>query len=143
MRPSAKPGSTGIPSQTPAMDFSTILKPLLSYEISAADEANVKEAIRLAYKGDSSSQALTAKIKDDAARKLATWYAYKGGGLDISAEAIEQFRLDNPQWPGQDELRERAEAALLLDDAPADEVKAFFKDRPPQAPAKPRSAVRR
>jgi hypothetical protein len=72
-----------------------------------------------------------AKIKDDAARKLATWYAYKASGLDISAEAIEQFRLDNPQWPGQDELRERAEAALLLDDAPADEVKAFFKDKEP------------
>jgi soluble lytic murein transglycosylase len=127
----AKPGSIGIPSQAPAMDFATILKPLLNYEIDAADEANLKEAIRLAYRGDSSSQALTAKIKDDAARKLATWYAYKGSGLNISAEAIEQFRLANPEWPGQEELRERAEAALLLDDAPPDEVKAFFKDKEP------------
>ena len=127
----AKAGSIGIPSQAPAMDFATILKPLLNYDISAADEANLKEAIRLAFRGDSSSKALIEKIKDDAARKLATWYAYKASGLDISAEAIEQFRLANPEWPGQDELRERAEAALLLDDAPADEVKAFFKDKEP------------
>ena len=113
------------------MDFATILKPLLNYDISAADEANLKEAIRLAFRGDSSSKALIEKIKDDAARKLATWYAYKASGLNISAEAIEQFRLANPEWPAQDELRERAEAALLLDDAPADEVKAFFKDKEP------------
>jgi soluble lytic murein transglycosylase len=126
-----QPGSIGIPSQAPAMDFATILKPLLNYDISTADEANLKEAIRLAFRGDSSSKALVEKIKDDAARKLATWYAYKASGLDISAEAIEEFRLANPQWPGQDELRERAEAALLLDDAPADEVKAFFKDKEP------------
>ncbi len=113
LAPLAKPGSTGIPSQTPAMDFATILKPLLSYEISAADEANVKEAIRLAYRGDSSSQALTAKIKDDAARKLATWYAYKGGGLDISATAIEQFRLDNRAmaWAGRASRARRSGAA--------------------------------
>ena len=126
----AKPGSIGIPSQAPAMDFATILKPLLNYDISAADEANLKEAIRLAFRGDSSSKALIEKIKDDAARKLATWYAYKASGLNISAEAIEQFRLANPEWPAQDELRERAEAALLLDDAPADEVKAFVRVGP-------------
>jgi peptidoglycan lytic transglycosylase len=129
--PTAKPGAISIPSQAPAMDFATVLKPLLNYEISAADEANLKEAIRLAYRGDGSSQALTAKIKDDAVRKLATWYAYKGSGLDISAAKIEEFRLTNPQWPGQDELRERAEAALLLDDASPEEVKAFFKDKEP------------
>ena len=129
--PAAQPASTGIPSQTPQMDFVSILKPLLNYEISAADEANLKEAIRLAFKGDSGAQALTAKIKDDAARKLAIWYAYKSGGGDVSADAIEQFRLANPQWPGQDELRERAETALLLDDATPEEVKTFFKDSPP------------
>jgi soluble lytic murein transglycosylase len=129
--PTAQPGGISIPSQAPAMDFAAVLKPLLNYEISAVDEANLKEAIRLAYRGDSSSQGLTAKIKDDAARKLATWSAYKGSGMDIPAAAIEEFRLANPQWPGQDELRERAEAALLLDDAPPEEVKAFFKDREP------------
>ena len=129
--PAAQPGTIGIPSQAPAMDFATVLKPLLNYDLSAADEANLKEAIRLAYRGDGASQALTAKIKDDAARKLATWYAYKGSGLDISAAMIEEFRLANPQWPGQDELRERAEAALLLDDAPPEEVKAFFQDKEP------------
>ena len=68
----AKPGSIGIPSQAPAMDFATILKPLLNYDISAADEANLKEASRPASRGDSSSKPLVEKINDARARKLAT-----------------------------------------------------------------------
>jgi soluble lytic murein transglycosylase len=129
--PMAKPGTTTIPSQAPGMDFATVLKPLLDYDLSSSDATSLREAIRLAFRGDASARTWAAKIKDDAARKLATWYMYKASGLDIKAEEIEQFRLANPHWPGQDELRERAEAALLLDNATDDEVKAFFNNREP------------
>jgi soluble lytic murein transglycosylase len=122
----------GSASSTPAVDFASILKPLLAYELSAADQANLKDALGASYKGDgNAAQAAIARIKDQAARKLATWYAYKGGGIGAPADAIEQFRNANPDWPGQDELRERAEMALFLNDASADQIKAFFAASPP------------
>ncbi|MGZ5916676.1 MAG: hypothetical protein ACXWJ4_05035, partial [Methyloceanibacter sp.] len=122
----------GSASSAPALDFASILKPLLAYELSAADQANLKDALGASYKGDGdAAQAAIARIKDQAARKLATWYAYKGGGIGAAADAIEQFRDANPDWPGQDELRERAEMALFLNDASADQIKAFFAASPP------------
>ena len=71
------------------------------------------------------------RIKDSAARKLATWFEYRNGDFDASAEAIESFRLANPEWPGQEELRERAEIALFLADASPEKVRAFFGNSTP------------
>ncbi len=116
----------------PAVDFASILKPLLSYQISASDQANLKDALSASYKGDGdASQAATARIKDQATRKLATWYEYKSGSLDAPADAIEQFRIANPDWPGQDELRESAETSLFLTDVNPDQIKAFFASSAP------------
>lgn len=113
-------------------DFASILKPLLSYQLSASDAANLQEAFRASFRGnDAKAHAATAKIKDSAARKLATWYEYRNGDLDASAEAIEKFRLANPDWPGQEALRERAEIALFLANPSPDKVKAFFGDNAP------------
>ena len=42
-----------------------------------------------------------------------------------------QFRLAHPDWPAQDELREKAETVLFLTDASPDEVRAFFKNSAP------------
>jgi soluble lytic murein transglycosylase len=133
-RPGAS-ASSGLPSQSPSIDFATILKPLLDYDLSAADAANLKEAMRLSYKGDDSAASWRDKIKDPAARKLALWYEYKNSALDEPAEAIEQFRVANPYWPEQDALRERAETSLFLNDASPEQVKAFFKDSPPTSGA--------
>ena len=72
-----------------------------------------------------------SRIKDSAARKLATWFEYRNGDFDASAEAIESFRLANPEWPGQEELRERAEIALFLADASPEKVRAFFGNSTP------------
>jgi soluble lytic murein transglycosylase len=130
------PATKGIPSQTPSIDFASILKPLLDYDLGASDAANLKEGVRLAFKGDDAgATAATAKIKDQAARKLALWYEYRSSGLDEPADAIEQFRLDNPDWPDQDALHERAETALFLEDASSEQIKAFFKDSPPSTGA--------
>ncbi len=116
----------------PAMDFASILKPLLSYQLSASDQANLRDALSASYKGDGdASQAATARIKDQAVRKLAIWYEYKSGSLDGSADAIEQFRIANPDWPGQDELRESAETSLFLTDVNPDQIKAFFASSAP------------
>ena len=112
--------------------YAGILKPLLNYQLSDSDAANLKDAFAASFKGDDAgSHAAAARIKDSAARKLATWFEYRNGDLNASAEAIESFRLANPDWPGQDELRERAEIALFLGDASPDKVRAFFGNSTP------------
>ncbi len=117
-----------IAAPPPAMDYASILKPILSYELSAGDEANVREVIR-------SGTAAAARIKDQAARDFALWYKYRNSPATGDATAIEQFRLSHPDWPAQDELREKAETALFLTDDSLEEVKAFFSTSTPQTGA--------
>jgi soluble lytic murein transglycosylase len=112
----------------PAKDFEAILKPILAYSLSTSDEAYIREVIR-------GSTASAERIKDPAARDFALWYKYRNSPAGGNAAAIEQFRLAHPDWPGQDELREKAEAALFLTDASTDAVKAFFRDNEPQTGA--------
>jgi soluble lytic murein transglycosylase len=118
-----------IQAPPPAMDYASILKPLLFYEISTSDDANLRDVL----KGNGTAAA--AKIQDEAVRAFALWYRYQGGGISGTGEAIEQFRLAHPDWPGQDELREKAETVLFLNDASPDAVKMFFSVSSPQTGA--------
>ena len=112
---------------SPKLNYPQILNPLLDYQLSASDTANLKDALSASYRGDDTGgHAAVSRIQDQAARKLATWFEYRNGDFDAAAEEIEAFRLANPEWPGQDELRERAEIALFLDDPTPDKVRAFF-----------------
>ena len=114
-----------IAAPPPAMDYTAILKPILSYDLSDSDEANIREVLR-------SGTAAAARIKDPAARDFALWYKYRNSpAISGNAEDIEQFRLAHPDWPAQDELREKAETVLFLTDASPDEVRAFFKNSAP------------
>jgi peptidoglycan lytic transglycosylase len=112
----------------PAMDYASILKPILSYDLGTSDEANIRDVLR-------NGPAAASKIKDEAARDFALWYKYRNGPATGNAEDMEKFRLAHPDWPGQDELREKAETALFLTDASLDEVKAFFSKSAPQTGA--------
>lgn len=120
-----------IATPTPKLDFAEILKPLLKYEISSADERNVRRVMGTHGNADS----LAAEIDDSAARAFALWYKYRNGKHTGRADAIEQFRVNHPDWPGQDDLREKAEARLFLSGAGANEVKMFFGPSPPQTGA--------
>ena len=138
--PDPNPGRTGtlealkgtlapaIVPPAPAMDYASILAPIMSYELSTSDEAYFREVLR-------SGRAAAARIKDEAARDFALWYKYRNSPATGDAEAIEQFRLSHPEWPGQDELREKAETALFLTGADTEKVKAFFIASPPQTGA--------
>jgi soluble lytic murein transglycosylase len=110
------------------MDYATILRPILSYTLSVSDEANIREVMR-------SGAAAAAQIKDPAARDFALWYKYRNSPANGDGMAIERFRIAHPDWPAQDELREKAETALFLTDADTDEVKAFFASSAPQTGA--------
>ena len=111
-----------------AMDYGSILKPILSYDVGSSGEAYIRDVLR-------NGASAAAKIKDPAARDFALWYKYRNGPATGNAEAMERFRLSHPFWPGQDELREKAETALFLTDAGAEEVKAFFSTTQPQTGA--------
>ena len=120
------------PKLAPTGAYTAIMKPLLDYQLSNSDQANLKDAFSASFRGDDAgSYAAAARIKDSAARKLATWFEYRNGDYDASAEEIESFREANPEWPGQDELRERAEIALFLGDASPERVRAFFGNSTP------------
>lgn len=120
----------GVSAPKPKLDYTAILKPLLSYDLSSADESNVRAVMQ--SRGDAEELAL--KIKDPAARAFALWYKYRNG-VGGSGEQIEQFRQTHPDWPGQDDLRERAEIALLLNESHTHKVKIFFGASPPQTGA--------
>ena len=136
-----RPSSTGlinmkgvlapaIKAPQPALDYEAVLKPLLSYELSSSDHAYVREVMR------GGGMAAAQKIKDPAARAYALWHRYRNGpASSANAEAIEAFRLAEPLMPGQDELREKAETALLLGDTIDEKVKAFFAKSEPQTGA--------
>ncbi len=131
--PDANPYRAGIldpaiSAPPPAMDYAAILKPIMSYDLSTADEANIRDVLR-------NGSAAAAKIKDPAARDFALWYRYRNGPATGNAEAMEKFRLSHPDWPGQDEMREKAETALFLTDDTLEEVKAFFSNSAPQTGA--------
>jgi soluble lytic murein transglycosylase len=131
--PDANPNRGGaltpaIAAPKSAMDYASILKPILSYDIGSADEAYIRDVLR-------NGASAAAKIKDPAARDFALWYKWRNSPATGDAAAIERFRLAHPDWPGQDELREKAETALFLTDASPDEVKAFFASTQPQTGA--------
>src|SRR6478672_8385319 len=120
------------PKPAPSGAYAAILKPLLDYQLSDSDAANLKDAFSASFRGDDAgSHEAVSRIKDSAARKLAAWFEYRNGDFDASAEAIESFRLANPDWPGQEELRGRAEIALFLADASPEKVRAFFGNSTP------------
>lgn len=108
-------------------DYQSLLAPLLNYALSADDQANLKAALREAYKGNGEAEAaVEAKLQDQSARKLALWYAYRSGHSLAGGKEIEQFRLTDPEWPNQDLLRQRAETAFFMRDADPASAIAFF-----------------
>ena len=57
-----------VPTRAPKLDFASILKPLLDYQLSAADAANLQNAFRASFRGDDAgAHAATERIKDSAA----------------------------------------------------------------------------
>ena len=120
------------PAPEPALDYASVLKPLLNYNMSSADESRLRFIMR--HKG--SIEETAAKISDPAVRAFGLWYRYKHNKSTVlKAEAIEEFRLAHPYWPSQDDLREKAETSLFLTEADPDRIKAFFGPSAPQTGA--------
>ncbi len=130
VNPQRDPMSPAAPK--PALDYASILKPLLSYEMSSGDETR----LRFVMHHKRTVEDTAAKITDPAVRAFAYWCRYKHTKSSyLNAEAVEQFRQTRTMWPGRDTLREKAETSLFLRDASPERVRAFFAASPPQTGA--------
>lgn len=130
VNPQRDPMSPAAPK--PALDYASILKPLLAYEMSSGDESRLRFVMR--HKGTVEDTA--AKITDPAVRAFGYWYRYKHNkSTYLDAEAVEQFRLARTMWPSREALREKAETSLFLRDTKPEQIKAFFAASPPQTGA--------
>ena len=130
VHPRRDPMSPAAPE--PALDYASILKPLLEYKLSSSDESRTRFVMR--HKG--SVDETTPKIEDPAARDFALWYRYSyTKSTYLEAEAVEAYRKTHPMWPQLDRLREKAETSLFLTDASPERIKAFFKDSDPETGA--------
>lgn len=130
VNPQRDPMSPAAPKA--ALDYGSVLKPLLSYELSSSDESRTRFLMR--HKGTVGDTA--AKITDPAARAFGYWYRYKHNkSTYLDADEVEQFRQTRTMWPGREALREKAETSLFLKDASPEKIKNFFADSPPQTGA--------
>jgi soluble lytic murein transglycosylase len=122
-----KPGS---PMSKPEMDEA--LRPLLAYELSATDIANLKDIVRLVQKEDfAPARLLMGKLTDSGAQNLVRWYYYRSGGYDLSPEELADFRESNPLWPDRDELEAKVEEALFWREPNPKKVLAYFQEHRP------------
>ena len=122
-----KPGS---PMSKAEMDEA--LRPLLAYELSATDIANLKDTVRLVQKEDfAPARLLMGKLTDSGAQNLARWYYYRTGGYDATPEELADFREFIPLWPGRDELEAKVEEALFWREPNPKKVFAYFQEHRP------------
>ncbi len=114
--------------------YDAAIAPVRDRALSNEDKGRVREAVAATRKGDvTQAIAVRGQITDPAARKLVTWYLYRGGyGTHRDVRA---FLEANPDWPDRSLLNRRAEEALLESDAGPSEIKAFFADQEPRTAA--------
>lgn len=112
------------------------IAPLLTEADDSSDVALVKSALaNISGRRTSRALAVANTLQNEGARKLVQWFAYRRINSGVDAQIIEDFRNDNPTWPENALLRQRAEEALLLDNAPPGIIRAFFDKTPPETPA--------
>src|SRR5680860_1419146 len=117
--PKSAPAPESATPPEPALDYASILNPLLSYELSSGDESRLRFVMHTRGTSDETA----AKTTDRAVRAFGLWYRYKHNkSTYLNAKDVETFRLAHPGWPGQDDLREKAETSLFLGDTTPEPV---------------------
>jgi soluble lytic murein transglycosylase len=125
----AKPNHTHVAKRhkkTRDDDKSAEKKPELT-----GDQAAVKDVMDLARRGKTSDATdAESKIIDPAAQKLAEWFVLRHSESQALFSRYLVFITDNPEWPGTNLLRRRAESRLWQEKSDAATVHAFTGDRP-------------
>jgi soluble lytic murein transglycosylase len=134
-----RPARTGTFFATCALAAGLLLGGTASAAPLTADELKTaKAAVQAAESGDY-TRAQTLAAQDAALAKLIRWMELRRPGSRASFAEIVQFMVTNPDWPGRQALRLRAEEAMPAD-LPAAEVIAWFQKSPPLGAGKLRLA---
>ena len=121
------------PKTFSAEEMTAALQPLLSFRISDADAAAIKDVISSVSRGDdASARAAIRKISDPAAKSFAEWKRLRASSADFNEVMV--FRRAHPQFP---EPAQEApfEKALFLSNATAADVLKFYTNRNPMTGA--------
>ena len=95
------------------------------------DLALVKDAIDAARQGKTADATATeAKIGDPAAQKLVEWFILRQADADVGYSRYIAFVASEPNWPGSNAMRRRAEARLWQEKADAATVRNFIGNAP-------------
>jgi soluble lytic murein transglycosylase len=101
--------------------------------LSSGDRQIYRNAFAAAKAGDYvSAQRQAAQAKDPLLAKVILWQALKGGRTGASFSEITAFIKQNPDWPAQSALRQRAEEALT--GVPDATVRDWFAAHHPVTP---------
>ncbi len=99
--------------------------------LTAQDLQTYRAAFRAAHQDHwSEALALASKASDKTLAKVLQWEALVRPGSDPSFDEIATFITNNPDWPSQNALRQRAEDAIT-DATPPTRVRSWFETHPP------------
>lgn len=102
-------------------------------ELSSGDRQIYRNAFAAAKSGDYvSAHRHAAQAKDQLLAKVLLWQGLKGGRTGASFSDITAFIKQNPEWPAQSALRQRAEEALS--GVPDSVLRDWFAAHPPTTP---------
>lgn len=103
--------------------------------LSAAESGRLKRALTAYRQGEvSSGDAIARELQDPTARLLAEWAAIRAAGSKAGFERIGDFLEAAPNWPTRNNMRRRAEEALVSENRSPAEVKKFFAKAKPVTP---------
>ena len=132
--PAASPASSKAREAAHDARLDEIIAPLRKYDLPADDATKIRGAIEaLAADKVAKAAELEAGVSDAIGRKLIDWYRLRQGHGE--ARDYLAFLSGNPDWPSQDFLRQRMEAALFIEGGNTDLIATYFKDRKPQSAA--------
>jgi soluble lytic murein transglycosylase len=99
------------------------------------DAPLVRSVIELYRKGDVGAADLAAStVQDPALRAVLEWAAIRLQPRQVGFARIMTFLADNPDWPGRNGLRRRAEEALVSERRDPKSLLAFFAEKAPLTP---------
>lgn len=95
-----------------------------------AQENTVRALQLMGQNSWDSARSIITSTKDPLAAKLYYWMLYTQRSEGVDFVRVSQFIRQNPEWPGMETLREKAERLIGPETAPRDVV-TWFADYPP------------
>ncbi|MDE1174479.1 MAG: transglycosylase SLT domain-containing protein [Parvibaculaceae bacterium] len=100
--------------------------------LTGSDEATLTAALKACDQDDwATARTLETTLTDPVAAKIARWTRLMAQDSGASASEIASFQAQNPQWPRQKILSQRAEEAFLLLTAGTPDTLAWFTRHTP------------